>query len=137
MSSPPRHFASRHALLGLFLLLGACSDSDNLIGPGNELEVTNAPDSFQWQASALSDVTQVLTYTWVNTGSTANVNLSSALSGGSAVLRVLDADGTEVFAQGLQVNGTLQTSTGASGNWTVTVSLDAADGTLNFRLQKP
>lgn len=132
-----RHTSSRHVLLGVFLLLGGCSAGDSLIGPGNQLEVTNAPDSFQWQASALSGVTQVLTYTWVNTGSMANVNLSSALSGGSAVLQIVDANGTEVFAQGLQVNGTRQTSMGASGNWTVIVSLDEADGTLNFRLQKP
>jgi hypothetical protein len=32
------------------------------------MEVANATDTFQWQVSAPSSVTQTLTYTWVNNG---------------------------------------------------------------------
>ncbi|HSM61596.1 MAG TPA: hypothetical protein VK849_12395 [Longimicrobiales bacterium] len=127
---------SRHFLLGLALLVAGC-DGDNLIGPDNALEVNNATDSFQWQVSALSSVTQTLTYAWENTGTTANVNQSASLTAGSAMLRVTDAQGVEVYARSLGENGTFQTSEGSAGSWTVTVKLSEANGTFNFRLQKP
>lgn len=127
---------SRHFLLGLSLLVAGC-DGDNLIGPDNALEVNNATDSFQWQVSALSSVTQTLTYAWENTGTTANVNQSASLTAGSAMLRVTDAQGVEVYARSLGENGTFQTSEGSAGSWTVTVKLSEANGTFNFRLQKP
>ena len=124
-------------LLLVLLLMAGCGDSANVIGPENQLEVANETDSFQWQVSALSKVTQTLTYTWVNTGTTANVNQSSSLGGGAADLRITDDDGAEVYASGLGINGTFQTVSGGSGSWTVTVVLADATGTLNFRLQKP
>lgn len=127
---------SRHFLLGLALLVAGC-DGDNLIGPDNALEVNNATDSFQWQVSALSSVTQTLTYAWENTGTTANVDQSARLTAGSAMLRVTDAQGVEVYARSLGENGTFQTSEGSAGSWTVTVKLSEANGTFNFRLQKP
>lgn len=128
---------ARFKLLGLALLMVGCSSSSNVIGPENELEVDNAPDTFQWQVTALSDVTQTLEYTWVNSGTTANVNQSGNLGSGSADLRIQDADGVEVYARSLVSNGTFQTGAGAAGSWTVTVTLTQATGTLNFRLQKP
>ena len=123
--------------LVLVLLVSGCAATANLIGPENQLEVGNATDTFQWQVSALSDVTQTLTYTWANTGTTANVNQSSSLGSGSAVLRVTDDRGVEVYSRSLAENGTFQTDSGSAGNWTVTVTLTQATGTLNFRLQKP
>jgi len=129
--------STRYFLLGLALLVGACSESTNVIGPGNQLEITNTTDNFQWQVTALSSVTQTLTYTWANTGTTANVNQSSSLGGGSASIRVVDGSGTEVYAKSLATNGTFQTGAGTAGDWKVTVTLDKATGTLNFRLQKP
>lgn len=131
LKSPSRHF-----FLGLALLVAGC-DGDNLIGPDNALEVNNATDTFQWQVSALSSVTQTLTYTWENTGTTANVNQSASLTAGSAMLRVADAQGVEVYARSLGENGTFQTSEGSEGSWTVTVKLSEANGTFNFRLEKP
>jgi len=130
-------FSATYFFLGWVLLLASCGDSANLIGPENELEVANATDTFQWQVSALSSVSQTLTYTWVNTGTTANVNQSSSLGGGSAVLRVIDDGDLEVYSRSLGENGTFETASGSTGNWTVTVTLTEATGTLNFRLQKP
>jgi len=45
-----------------------CGDAANLIGPANQLEVTNQADTFQWQVTALDNVTQTVTYTWSMTG---------------------------------------------------------------------
>ena len=44
------------ALGALAILLSACGDS-NLIGPENQLEATNATDQFQFQLTALANVT--------------------------------------------------------------------------------
>ena len=121
----------------LALVVAACGGSDNLIGPDNQLEVTNANDSFQWQVSALSDVTQVLNYNWENTGTSANVNQAPSLDGGAATLEIADADGMVVYTRSLSENGTFTTTSGKAGTWTIKVSLDHARGTLNFRAEKP
>ncbi|MDP2858923.1 MAG: hypothetical protein Q8P50_13230 [Bacillota bacterium] len=137
MSTSSLAASTRNFFLTLALLAGACESSANLIGPENQLEVNNTTDTFQWQVSALSGVTQTLTYTWVNNGTIANVNQSSSPSSGSADLRILDAGGAQVYSRGLEGNGTFQTGAGTAGRWTVTVTLIKVNGTLNFRLQKP
>lgn len=129
--------AWRHLFLAAAFLAGGCSSSGNVVGPNNQPQVTNSTDTFQWQVSNLSGVTQTLTYHWSNTGTVANVNQSAALSGGSATLTIADAAGTQVYAGSLASNGTFQSSSGTAGSWTVTVALSNATGTLNFRLQKP
>lgn len=134
--SPMRRRTRGVVLSVLVLAAAACSDA-NLIGPSNQLEVNNSPGTFQWQVTALSKVTQTLTYTWTNNGTTANVNQDSGISSGSATLRVTDAAGTEVYSSDLSQNGTFQTSAGTPGGWTVVVTLDQASGAVNFRLQTP
>ena len=121
----------------LLLIAVAACDSGSLIGPENEPEVTNTADNFQWQVSNLAKVTQTLTYTWQNSGSMANVNQATSPSGGSVTLTIRDADGTQVYGRGLSENGTFQTDTGSSGAWTIVVQLSGANGTFNFRVQKP
>ncbi len=114
--------------------LAACGD--NVIGPGNQLQVTNATDDFQFQVSNLNNVTQTLTYSWSNTGDSANVNQASSLGGGSATLTIRGPTGTVLYQAGLQNNGTFHTQKGTSGTWQIQVALTKADGTLNFRVQK-
>lgn len=121
-------------LLALNALAG-CS-SDNVIGPGNQLQVTNAPDDFQFQVSNLSNVTQTLIYDWSNTGDSANVNQASSLTGGSAALTIRGPTGTLLYQSGLESNGTFHTVKDASGTWQIQVVMSKADGTLNFRVQK-
>ena len=125
-------------LLGTAALLVAlaCGDS-NVLGPDNQLEVTNATDNFQIQASSMVDITQTLTYTWQNTGTQANVNQSGNITAGSATLTISDADGTEVYSRTLTQTGTFQTDPGTAGVWTIVIELSGADGTLNARVQKP
>jgi len=127
----------KHLFLAAALLAGGCTSGGSVVGPTNQPQVSNNTDTFQWQVSNLSGVTQTLTYPWSNTGVVANVNQSSALAGGSAILTVADAAGTQVYSGSLASNGTFQSSSGTAGNWTVTVTLSNATGTLNFRLQKP
>jgi hypothetical protein len=114
----------------------ACQNT-NMIGPSNQPEVTNATDSFQFQASNLVRVSQVLTYTWVNTGTQANVNHSGAIADGTAALVIRDAAGTEVYNRSLRETGSFTTGTGTSGDWRIDVRLTRVDGTVNVRVQKP
>lgn len=135
VSVPSSPKASRIILAAALLFLNGCAD--NLIGPDNQLEVANQTDTFEWQVTALDDVTQTLTYAWAMTGTVANVNQSSGPAGGSATLRILDVAGAEVYARSLAENGTFQTSTGAAGNWTIVVTLSGVSGAVNFRVEKP
>jgi len=116
-------------------VLATCG-SDNVIGPGNQLQVTNVADDFQFQVTGLKDVKQTLAYSWNNTGDSANVNQSSSLTGGSATLTIRDPNGVVLYQAGLQNNGTFHTKKSTAGTWQIQVVLDKADGTLNFRVQK-
>ena len=123
-----------HVLVAL-AAVAACS-SDSVIGPGNQLQVTNATDEFQFQVTSLNNVTQTLTYSWSNTGDSANINQSSSIGGGSATLTVRGPAGTVLYQAGLQNNGTYHTQKATSGTWQIEVALTNATGTLNFRVQK-
>ena len=124
------------AIAGLALAAG-CS-SENVLGPENELMVSNTTDHFQFQATALDNVSQSLSQSWQMTGDQANVGQLGTLSGGSATLTIRDAAGVEVYTRSLAQPGTFQTTAGASpGTWTITVSLKGATGTVNFKVDKP
>jgi hypothetical protein len=123
---------SRRLALAALLAAGC----DNGTSPGIQPEVTNAPDNFQFQVTALRDYTQTLSYGWTNGGAAASVNQASTVTEGSATLVVLDPDGREVYSRSLAANGTFATTAGRPGGWTIRVVLARATGTLNFRVQK-
>lgn len=126
----------RLVTVGAAVALTVTCSSDNLIGPANQLQVTNATDDFQWQVSNLSNVTQTLTYSWTNTGDSASINQASSLTGGTATLTVRGPTGTQLYQSGLQNNGTFPSIKGTTGTWQIEVVLSETDGTLNFRVQK-
>lgn len=111
----------------------ACSDPLAPYQP----EVTNAPGNFQFQATAMQSVTLTRDYTWSNSGTRANVDQSSAITGGTAVLTVRDAQGTQVYTSNLTTGGSTTTSAGTAGNWTIRIVFTTVSGTVNFRLQTP
>jgi hypothetical protein len=123
------------AAMGL-LAVAACG-SDNVLGPDNQVQVSNVADTFEWQASSMDNVKQTLSYDWTMTGTTADVNQSSAITGGSATLTVTDDAGTVVYTANLGQNGTFTTDAGVAGTWTVEVRLNGTSGMVNFRLEKP
>jgi hypothetical protein len=118
-------------------VMAAACDGGNVIGPENQLEVTNAPDNFQIQATALVDVSQTLSYTWQMSGTIADVNQSGSLSAGSGTLTILDDGGDQVYSRSLAQTGTFQTTAGVAGAWTIRLVLDGASGTINVRVQRP
>ncbi len=122
-------------LVGWAFMLAACS-STNPIGPSNQPEIANNTDNFQFQASNLSGTTQTLTYSWANTGATANVNQSGAVTAGTAALILRDGAGKQVYSGSLTTTGTFLSASGASGTWQIEVQLATATGTVNFRVQR-
>ncbi|HLF13625.1 MAG TPA: hypothetical protein VI932_01880 [Bacteroidota bacterium] len=115
------------------LSLAGCSD--NPLSPFQP-EIGNNADNFQFQATAVQDVTTTAMYLWNNTGTRAKVNQSSAITDGAAEVVFRDADNVEVYRRSLSLNGDSTSAVGAPGNWTVVVTLTTLDGTLNFRAEK-
>ena len=117
------------------LAVGAC-DSANLIGPDNQLEVNAAGDNFQFQVSTLDNVSEDLSYQWENTGTQATVDISQAITGGTALLTITDAAGTVVHQADIGNNNNTDTSVGVAGSWSIDIDLAGATGTINFRVQR-
>ena len=115
--------------------LGGCSDSDP-VAPGIEPEIINGVQSFEFQVSAVQNYTGTLSYTWNNAGSFAAVDHSSAVSGGSAMLTIMDATGAVVYSRSLSEDGSMATATGEAGDWVLTVTLSGTSGDLNFRAEE-
>ena len=121
--------------VALMMLSGCGSDPTDPLAQF-EPQVDNSTDSFQLQATDVTDVGTVLQYSWANTGTQASVDHSTTTAGGIAGLVIKDAGGTTVYDQGLAPSLNEDTSSGATGTWTITVTLSEYSGTLNFRVQK-
>ena len=122
-------------LLLMLALVAACGDN-NTIGPSNQPEIANNTDNFQFQASNLTRTTQTFTYSWVNTGTIANVDQSVAITGGQATLILRDGSNAQVYSGDLRTTGTFVSAAGATGTWRIEVRLIDVTGTMNFRVQK-
>ena len=121
--------------LALLVVTGACGDS-NVIGSDNQLEVTNATDNFQMQVSVLEGVSQTLTYTWQNTGTQATIDVSQAITSGTALLTITDANGAVVYQEDIAEDSDGQSAVGVTGGWGIRVELQGVNGTFNFRVQR-
>jgi hypothetical protein len=116
------------------VLLAACGDSTT--APGREPEIVNTTDNFQYQITEIQDFSGTQVYSWENTGTTATVNQSAAVSAGSATLVLRDANGAEVYSRSLADDGTFSSDAGTAGTWSVRVTYSGAEATVNFRLDK-
>jgi hypothetical protein len=122
-------------LLLAFVAAGCSNDETNPIS-AFQPEVVNNTDAFQFQITGASNVTTNLTYQWENTGTQASIDHSTAMTDGSAVLTIFDADTVQVYTNGLVASGTHQTAVGTAGTWTIQISFVNFDGTANFRAEK-
>ena len=115
-------------------LFSGCSNS-NPLAPFQP-EIANNPDSFQFQATGVTNVSTTIEYVWQNNGTRATINQSSAITGGSATVTLFDPSQVERYSSSLAVNGTFQSDTATAGSWRIHVTLTNLSGTLNFRVQK-
>ncbi len=127
-------------LLLLVVAAAGCSDKSTSPLAPYQPEITNVVDNFQFQATAMKNVTFSKDYTWRNTGDTATVNQStSAGASGTMTLEILDSLGTQVYSHDLTANGTFGTTQrgiAEPGPWTLRVRFTRVTGTVNFRVQK-
>lgn len=126
-------------LLGILVVLTLAlvlSCGGQTINPRFQPEISNVPDNFQFQVTAMTNVSQTLTYNWENSGTVANVNQACSITKGSATLAIRDPQDTLVYARNLAENGSFVTNAGVTGTWRIVVTLSGASGTINFRVQK-
>jgi hypothetical protein len=121
---------------GLLGLAGVTGCGSSPTGPGIQPQVTNSPDNFQYQTTSIVNYTSTLSYTWQNSGTVANVNQATTVTGGTATLVILDANGVQVYSRSLADNGTFATASGVAGAWTIRVVYSNTSATVNFRVQK-
>jgi len=120
------------------LLLGAvaCGGNDP-INPAYQPQIVNLTDSFSFQLTGVQNGSATLSYTWQNTGTRATIDRSSAITAGTVNLTLKDSAGTVVYSAPLNgASGSVATSAGAAGAWTIVVDFSGATGTINFRAQK-
>jgi hypothetical protein len=122
------------AALALSAMMG-CSSSSNPLA-AFQPEIRNNADSFEFQATGITNVTTTVEYFWQNSGTRATINQSSAVTGGSAVVTIFGPDLVERYSSSLATNGTFQSDTATAGTWKIRVTLTNLSGTLNFRAQK-
>ena len=123
-------------IVAALIMLSACGSDPTDPLAQFEPQVSNSTDSFQLQATNVTDVGTILQYSWENTGTQASVDHSTTTAGGVAGLIIKDASGTTVYDQGLAPSLNEDTSSGSTGTWTISVALSGYSGTLNFRVQK-
>lgn len=134
-----RHTFSAAAAV-LALSLSACGGGDGgstPIQPQYQPQIVNLTDSFEFQLTNVQNGDGSLTYTWQNTGTKASIDRSSAITAGSVTLTLRDAANAIVYQGALNgASGSVSSSTGTPGAWTVVVDFTNATGTINFRCQK-
>jgi hypothetical protein len=121
--------------LAACLVFSGCSDSPPT-SPGIQPQIANLPDDFSYQVSNVRYYTGSASYSWQNTGISANVNQATTVTSGSMTLVITDANAMQVYSRSLGDNGTFVTADGVVGTWTIRVTYAGASGTVNFRVQK-
>jgi hypothetical protein len=132
----PRILSLFIVLLAACALLAFAGCASDPASPGVEPEIINGTQSFEFQVSTVRNYTGTWTYTWDNASTTASVDQSSALSGGSATLTIKDINGDIVYTRSMADDGSFETSAGDTGDWILTISLVDASGDLNFRVDE-
>jgi PBP1b-binding outer membrane lipoprotein LpoB len=132
-----RQFIPTLFLLPLLAFVFTGCSSDNPTAPlaNFQPEIVNNQDSFQFQATAVENVSATVSYSWQNSGTQATINHSSTVDSGSVSVIILDNDGVQVYGNPLAASLNEPTSTGIAGTWTVRVTLLNCYGTLNFRAE--
>jgi hypothetical protein len=116
---------------GLLLAAGCASTQT----AGNDFQVTNRSDYFEFKIGTAKALTMSQNYAWWNPDSTAVVHEGSDIQGGQALVELRDADGTVVHSKNLSGQGTEVSLKGNPGMWSVKVNLDKASGSVRVQIE--
>lgn len=115
-------------------VLAACEDASLL--PDSQIILLNLPDDFALEVTALKKVTDGRSYLWPVTGTQAVVDITQAISSGSAILQIRDGAGVVVYAEDIRNDVDGPTDVGAVGIWQIVVVLTKVSGTFSFTVQR-
>lgn len=124
-------------ILGLIALaaLTAPGCDDNPVSSYEPI-VSNEADNFHLVVKDADGVDTTVYYFWSMSGTTANVDQTSDIKGGSVSIIVDDNDRVVVYSTDLSGTGSFTTLTGTSGTWRIRVTLKDFSGLFDFRLQR-
>jgi len=123
------------AAIAVIAVFGFSCGGNDPMSPYNP-EIANNTNNFEFQITGASNLDHREDYVWRNTGSIATVDQSCSITGGNAVVTLIDSTGATLYTGNLADNGTFQSSAGMAGPWIVRVVFSNLDGTVNFRAQK-
>jgi hypothetical protein len=121
-------------LCAVGLMIGCADSIVRLLGPENDPQTVNTPESFHFRATDLRNVHDRLVWTWPNSAPQAAVRHDSFLHHGYGVLVVLDGLGQVVDSTLLELNLDTETRPGTPGDWTLILVLASARGRADFSL---
>jgi len=126
---------ARWLALGVLLAgaAGACASDPTR---GVQIEVRNDTDNFQFHATALSQGSDLRSYTWQNSGTRATLDVTIQGSAGSVHLEVRDGANSVVYNADLPATLVTPTAVGIAGGWRVTVSMTGFTGTIALLVTK-
>jgi hypothetical protein len=99
-------------------------------------EVDYTIDVFHLRVTNVTNMSATFGRTWLNTGTSARVTLSSSIRAGTATLMIRDPSGAKVSTVSLNQNESFTMSGGAPGNWKIEVRTWNVTGTLNFFVER-
>ncbi|GEM_PF-673168 len=133
----PHQIVYKTMILGfLFIFMGVLAGCKNDSLAPFQPQIGSIQDSFQLQATNVSNVSTTVVYAWNNSGTRATINHSTTTTAGSTLLVIKDSVGTTVYSKALVASLNEPTSVGVAGSWSITLTLTNYSGTLNFRAQK-
>ena len=101
-----------------------------------EPNVVNQQDNFHLVVPEADGVDTVVYYFWSMQGTSANIDQSADLQGGSVSITVDDNDRHQVYSTDLRQIGSFVTQPGTPGSWRIRVGLSDFSGRIDFRLQR-
>jgi hypothetical protein len=93
--------------------------------------IKDTVDYFEYTVP-VNGVTTTSRYFWETTGTVAKVNLTSSLTGGTAILTIADDNSAVIFSHAIDGSGVVGTGVGDAGFWNIRVELTNAKGSLHF-----
>lgn len=98
-----------------------------------EPDVVNAQDNFHFQLKDVKNHDTTLVYFWHMLGSSANIDQSASIKGGSVAVTVEDSAFQLVYQTDLRQNGSFTTTSGTPGWWRIRFVLTDFSGMIDFR----
>lgn len=118
-------------LFGVFTLTACKKDADTF-----QPQVVNQSDNFSFQATNVNNGTKAFEYTWTNTGTKANITISTQGQATQMDIKVYDALGAEVYSDSLDNIGSFTTNSGTTGQWRIVIVFKSFNGSVNLTVKK-